>query len=77
MNSVVAVEENQVAKDASGEDQSQTGNEEDERIEKNWIKPEKADASKAGEKKKYGACDETGLNQVDNQTGRDERDGRD
>lgn len=65
MNSVVAVKENQVAKDASGEDQSQTGKEQNQLIEKDWIKPEKAGASKAGEKKKYGACDEAGLNQVD------------
>jgi hypothetical protein len=65
VNSVVAVEENQVAKDASDEDQSQTGNEQDKRTEEDWIKPEAADASKAGEKKKYGACDEAGLNQVD------------
>jgi hypothetical protein len=52
--SAVAVEENLVAKDAPGEDQSQTGNEQDERTEEDWIKPEKADSSKAGEKKKHG-----------------------
>jgi hypothetical protein len=75
-NSVVAVEKNQVAKNPSGKDENQTGNGQDEWVEKDWIEPEKADTSKAGEKEKHGACNEACLNQVDNQANGDESDGR-
>jgi hypothetical protein len=76
-NSVVAVEKNQIAKDTSGEDENQTGNGQDEWSEEDWIEPEEADASKAGEKQKHSACNEARLNQVDNQTNGDENDGGD
>jgi hypothetical protein len=77
VNSVVAVEANQVANDASGEDQSQTSNGKNKWIEEDWIEPEEADTAKAGDKEKHGACDETSLNQVDDQSGRVESDGGD
>jgi hypothetical protein len=77
VNSVVAVEKNQVAKHASGKDQRETGNRQNEWIEEDWIEPEGADAGKACEKKKYGADDEAGLNQVDDQSEGDECDGGD
>ena len=76
-NSVVAVEKNQVAKDTSSKDENQTGNGQDEWIEKDWIEPEEADTSKAGEKQKHCSRNEACLNQVDNQTNGDESDGGD
>lgn len=76
-DSIVAAEENRVRKDASGEDQGQTANGQDERIEEDWIEPEKADAAEAGEKEKHRARNESGLNLVDDPTGGDESDGRD